>query len=273
MWEPWKKRALKKEEICLDLIHLKDSYERCKKRGMAPDLERLTDQLQGDALAAFSAKYAVAEMESRKYFFKVYKMWPDCGCGLGLTDPTGRIITLVSASDILSQGITMGIVPGLSLAEENMGTNAAALALLHRQPVIVKGPEHFLRLFHSWYCAAAPIFDTAGTLMGCVIFSTGKDARIIEKLPLVTLIAEQLGGVFPSEETTTEATGASQKSAPHFSERHISILKMVSDGLTSKEIGKVLSISSRTVETHLERMRIRARARTTSQLVARTRLH
>lgn len=55
---------------------------------------------------------------------------------------------------------------------------------------------------------------------------------------------------------------------PVLSPRQLDILERVASGQTSKEIGAALNISPRTVETHLERMRTKVKAKTTTQLVA-----
>lgn len=55
---------------------------------------------------------------------------------------------------------------GHSLHEDDVGTNAAACALVEGKPVIVQRSEHFLFNFDSYVCAAAPIFDPAGELAG-----------------------------------------------------------------------------------------------------------
>lgn len=55
---------------------------------------------------------------------------------------------------------------------------------------------------------------------------------------------------------------------PVLSPRQLDILERVARGQTSKEIGAALNISPRTVETHLERMRMKVQAKTTTQLVA-----
>lgn len=268
MWERLPNHLKGKKAFSLDEKQIPASYERCFGIGVDPGLERLTDLLEGAALEDFLARYAPAITASRALFSEVYRMLPDLSCAFVLTDATGRIIEFFSVPEVVFGSANQGILPGASFSEESCGTNAVALALIHCRPIIVKGRQHFCRLFHDWYCAAAPVFDAGGKLAGCVDFSTGHEAGIGEKLPLVAMLAEKLSVAFPSENGVTPKASLSDPLSPLFSPQQRRILAMVANGLTSKEIGAALAISARTVETHLERMRIRAKARTTAQLVA-----
>jgi len=58
---------------------------------------------------------------------------------------------------------------------------------------------------------------------------------------------------------------------PRLSERERSIVAAMEEGLTSKEIARLLGLSHRTVETYRQRMMTRAGARNASQLLAKLR--
>ncbi len=53
-----------------------------------------------------------------------------------------------------------------------------------------------------------------------------------------------------------------------FSPRQKAVLDLVISGFEYKEIAAQIGISARTVESHMEQMRLKANARTTAQLVA-----
>lgn len=243
------------------------SHKHCLSIGIDPGVKQLTDRLKGSALQRFLERYAPAITAAKSLFPQVYALLPDPSCVFVLTDAAGRIINLCSASELIARCAGKGVLPGASLSERACGTNAVALALHHQQPSIVKGRQHFFRLFHDWNCLAVPIFNATGKLVGSIDFSTSREIEIEEKLPLVTLLAEKFSPVLPHRGPLGAVTGA-HRMAPFFSPRQTRILAMVAKGLTSKEIGAELTISARTVETHLERMRTRAGARTTVQLVA-----
>lgn len=267
MWARLSNHRRGKKAFLIDEKQIQASYERCLRIGIDPGLERLTDLLEGAALENFLARYASTITMSRALFSEVYRMLPDRSCAWVLTDATGRIVEFFSAPEAISAAAEQRILPGASLSEESGGTNAAALALIDRRPILVKGRQHFCRLFHDWYCAAAPVFDMTGERIGSVYFSTGHEAGIGEKLPLVAMLAEKLSIAFPADNNAIPKTSLPDPPLL-FSPRQRRILAMVANGFTSKEIGAVLAISARTVETHLERMRARTKVRTTTQLVA-----
>ncbi len=243
------------------------SHKHCLSIGLHPGVNQLSDRLKGSTLRRFLERYTPAVTAAKSLFPQVYALLPDPSCVFVLTDAAGRIINLCSAPELITRCSEKGVLPGASLSEQACGTNAVALALHHQQPSIVKGRQHFFRLFHDWNCIAAPIFDAAGKLAGSIDFSTSREAEIDAKLPLVTMLAEKFSPVFTHRNPLGTVTGL-HPGTPIFSPRQTRILAMVAKGLTSKEIGAELTISARTVETHLERMRTKACARTSAQLVA-----
>lgn len=86
-----------------------------------------------------------------------------------LTD-VGRTVVLCSGdSTLLARLAECGIVPGSCLAEEQVGSNAADLALREAQAAHVSGAEHYCRFWHTLACAAAPIFDALGSAIGALV--------------------------------------------------------------------------------------------------------
>jgi DNA-binding CsgD family transcriptional regulator len=63
--------------------------------------------------------------------------------------------------------------------------------------------------------------------------------------------------------------GASPAVRIQLSDREFAVALMVADGLTNAQIARRLQISSRTVATHLERVRAKLGVRSRAQLAAR----
>ncbi|MBS3805497.1 MAG: sigma-54-dependent Fis family transcriptional regulator [Oleiphilaceae bacterium] len=57
---------------------------------------------------------------------------------------------------------------GANLSELSVGTTAMSCAVSERRPVTVSGVEHYLNANRVFNCAAAPIFDPAGRVLGAV---------------------------------------------------------------------------------------------------------
>ncbi|MCP2288834.1 helix-turn-helix domain-containing protein [Nocardia amikacinitolerans] len=78
---------------------------------------------------------------------------------LVLADHAACILEVEGAVRSVSQAIEdVGIVPGVRLAEERIGTNAMGTPLETRRSLLVRGAEHYLSAFHAFTCYGHPIF-------------------------------------------------------------------------------------------------------------------
>ncbi|MBL8351281.1 MAG: sigma-54-dependent Fis family transcriptional regulator [Burkholderiaceae bacterium] len=91
-----------------------------------------------------------------------------------LSERTGTVLHI--NGDIAVQeraAMLSGIVEGSQWNEATAGTNGMGTALARREPVHVFATEHFCEGWHSWSCAASPIFDSDGqTVLGILDFTT-----------------------------------------------------------------------------------------------------
>lgn len=89
------------------------------------------------------------------------------------------------------------IVPGVRLAEDEVGTNAIGTVLEARSPVLVEGPEHFLDVFEGFSCLGHPVVHPITRRLSGVVNvggGFGTDSRIFGPLArrAVADIQEQL---------------------------------------------------------------------------------
>ncbi len=91
-----------------------------------------------------------------------------------LTDRTGTVLHIGGDAAVQERAATLsGIVEGSQWNEATAGTNGVGTALHVGGPVHVHASEHFCEGWHSWSCAAAPVFDVDGrNLLGIVDFTT-----------------------------------------------------------------------------------------------------
>lgn len=85
-----------------------------------------------------------------------------------LVNSAGYVLEILGDAIMVELANSQGIVVGAVLSESQMGTNAFALALIERIPVQVCAHEHYLKQFHIFHTAAAPIFALEGALLGCL---------------------------------------------------------------------------------------------------------
>ena len=157
----------------------------------------------------------------------------------------GLLMGLWSRPEIVSAAALIGLRAGASLAEDSAGTNAVALALAAQGPVILKGEEHLCRIFHDWTCVAAPVISADGTLIGCLDISA-PEGPIHEKLALARSIAREIGRLVGNKISFGGITI-----------RQREVLALFAHGMSYKGIGSVLGISIKTVEEHLDAVRIK----------------
>ncbi|ABM97372.1 sigma-54-dependent Fis family transcriptional regulator [Methylibium petroleiphilum] len=91
-----------------------------------------------------------------------------------LTERTGTVLHITGDPAVRERAaVQSGIVEGSQWNELTAGTNGMGTALAKGQPVHVFATEHFCEGWHSWSCAASPIFDADGqTVLGIIDFTT-----------------------------------------------------------------------------------------------------
>lgn len=90
------------------------------------------------------------------------------GYAILLANAARCVLHEMGDSDAIGYLHSMGVQPGVYLAEYVVGTNAVALALHESMPVQVVGPQHFLKRWHEISSAAAPVYDVSGKAVGVV---------------------------------------------------------------------------------------------------------
>ncbi len=109
-----------------------------------------------------------------------------------LTDEQCCILEMDGDESVLRETQTWGLVKGVFISEQSIGTNAISIALYENSPVQITGQEHFARVFHQWTCSAAPIHDEKGTTIGCINLSGHLDKDYPHILGLVVASAKAI---------------------------------------------------------------------------------
>jgi transcriptional regulator of acetoin/glycerol metabolism len=114
------------------------------------------------------------------------------GCVVILSDASGLILDEAGSAEFLPKAERVALLPGVDWSEAQRGTNAIGTALAERDAVLVLGPEHFLSQNTALGCAATPILDGRGDLVG-VLDVSGESMRVdAHALGLVRMAAAQI---------------------------------------------------------------------------------
>lgn len=111
-----------------------------------------------------------------------------------LTERTGTILYINGDAAVRERAADKsGIVEGSQWNELSAGTNGMGTALSKGQPVHVFATEHFCEGWHSWSCAAAPVFDIDGeTVLGIIDFTAVETDFRDQALGLTVSVANSI---------------------------------------------------------------------------------
>lgn len=248
-------------------LRLEDSHRRCQAAGLSPGLGKLTQQLGSAQLTSFLGRHAALCAYCHLLFSDIYNDLRDRKYVIILADDTPRLITLHSSTEILNNATgELGMRAGVSLKEEDCGTNAVALALRFRQLMTVRGEQHYCRLFHSCFAVAVPVLDARREPQACVAMFSCHDAIPAEKIALMKFIAKDIENFSrgASDGNHVNGSGESPQRAADISgltARQLQVLALFAKGMSYKQIARRLGIRSvKTVEEHLDAVRSKLHA-------------
>jgi hypothetical protein len=78
-------------------------------------------------------------------------------CLVTVTDPDGLVLVSYGSRRVLRLAADSNLAPWYTWSERASGTNGMGTALQSHGPVIVAGPEHWCKAFHSWICAGIAV--------------------------------------------------------------------------------------------------------------------
>ena len=99
----------------------------------------------------------------------------ECDAVLAVADEHGQLLWVSGAAGVLRKAEAISFVEGAQWDEAHAGTNAPGTALRLDSPVTIRAAEHFVRPVQRWSCAAAPIHDPTGRILGVVDVTGGDD--------------------------------------------------------------------------------------------------
>lgn len=94
------------------------------------------------------------------------------GCDAILTDASGVLMGVAGRVDPSCRVLKAAHRVGVNLSEDLVGTTAPGLVIRTGKLALVRGPEHFFERVGHMHCAAAPIRDMHGRLIGVLDISS-----------------------------------------------------------------------------------------------------
>src|SRR6516225_2709736 len=200
------------------------------------------------------------------------------GIGILLADSRGHVIGRRSSErHVLRLLDKIELAPGSLYGEDHIGTNAIGTAVFQARPSVVAGPEHFADSLGEMACAASPVTDADGQLIGVLdLTCAARDFNPL-MLPLVKhavaeITAQLAAGRLavprgiPALETGSEDAMPPVPGWADLTDTQRMVAELVIDGLTNRDVGERLFLSPHTVDFHLRQIYRRLGVRSRVQL-------
>ena len=154
--------------------HIQDSWKRCHLKGLNPVIMD-NEPLLGDyELGEYYDQYGELLYYSSSILNDVYHTIQGTEFLLLIATPEGYIIDTVGDPSFTRYADNVALRKGANWLEDSKGTNAIGTAIVEKKPVLVQGSQHYWKNNHFLTCAAAPIFDPEGQLLGILNISSHK---------------------------------------------------------------------------------------------------
>ncbi len=178
------------------------SWTRCAARGLPADRSPRAEPLAQGELAARRERHEALRRQCRPELEALHASATLSDSIVILTDPGGLVLDTVGSIEFADRAAQVALRPGVNWSEADIGTNAIGTALVERRAVEVRGAEHYAEAHGILTCAAAPIHDPRGELVGLLDLSGPASVPHLHALGLVQLAADQVehrlfDGAFP----------------------------------------------------------------------------
>jgi signal transduction histidine kinase len=174
------------------------------------------------------------------------------GVGLLLTDARGQVVYRRAAdTGILTRLDHIELAPGFVYGESLIGTNAIGTAIAQRAPSVVAGAEHFADALTSMACAATPITDGAGEVIGVVDLTCAAEDFNPLLLPFAKRAAREIGHRLRESVNVRDLPARSWLS---LTDTERTVAHLAAQGLSSRVVADCLRLPQPTVRSHLRRV-------------------
>jgi len=146
--------------------YIKKSKDRCRSYGLSVNLKYSKRILKGIELQKKLDINKELIIIAEPFINHLYNFVKGSNFFVVLTDAEGMILRVIGDEDILSEALSLKMIPGAYMDEYNIGTNAMSLALNEKVPIQISGEDHYIDAYHKWTCSAAPIKDANSNIIG-----------------------------------------------------------------------------------------------------------
>ena len=174
------------------------------------------------------------------------------GVGLLLTDARGQVVDRRAADNgILTRLDHIELAPGFLYGEGLIGTNAIGTAIAQQAPSVVTGTEHFADALTSMACAATPVTDGAGQMIGVIDLTCSAEDFNPLLLPFANRAARDIGHRLREGANPGPPPARSWLS---LTDAERAVAHLAAQGLSSRVVADRMGLPEPTVRSHLRRV-------------------
>ncbi len=168
------------------------SWQRCRALGLRPGRSGTDAMLEQSALERIRQRNERLIAFAQPELANLHQQIAGTNSAVLLTDAEGIILQRQGDPAFNRRSQRVALQPGACWGEAARGTNAIGVALAEGHASSVHGAEHFLESNTFLTCAATPIRDAAGRIIGLLDVSGDQPARQLHGLGLVRMGARMI---------------------------------------------------------------------------------
>ncbi|OOZ83689.1 sigma-54-dependent Fis family transcriptional regulator [Bacillus cereus] len=171
---------------------ISESWHRCKQANVNPHMNKGQKILSSNVFQDQKKKSEILLDIAIPQLQNMRKTIDELQMMALLIDPDGYVLSLSGNQQTLKRAKHINFIEGVRWTEAAVGTNAIGTALEIEEAIMISGTEHYSVASHSWSCAAAPIHNDDGKLIGVLDFSCPIEFSHPYMLGMVTSIAHAI---------------------------------------------------------------------------------
>ncbi|MGN4543490.1 sigma-54-dependent Fis family transcriptional regulator [Bacillus cereus group sp. MYBK95-2] len=171
---------------------ISESWHRCKQANVNPHMNKGQKVLSSNIFQEQKKKSEIFLDIALPQIQNMRKTIDELQMMALLIDPDGYVLSLSGNKQTLKRAKHINFIEGVKWTEAAVGTNAIGTALEIEEAIMISGTEHYSVASHSWSCAAAPIHNDDGKLIGVLDFSCPIEFSHPYMLGMLTSIAHAI---------------------------------------------------------------------------------
>ncbi len=168
------------------------SWRRCRGLGLAANARPAIEPIDAPRLRAMREQHERLWRLARAEVEMLAADAANTGSIAILTDAEGWILDAEGSAAFLDKAGRVALMPGACWSEARVGTNAIGTAIADGRAVEVRGGEHYAAPHRILNCAASPIFDPYGRMVGVLDISGDASVAQVHALGLSQLAVARI---------------------------------------------------------------------------------